>query len=417
MRRYLYLFAIVLVIVIVVLVGILIARRAGPGTEAVPTGGGTTTPGGLPVAPPATGENNQAGAGAAETTPNYEGQKFSVVAENKASDFFVNGDASVVLVQPDGQIMKAQGGQVSSLSSSPIANLIATHFSYDGKKILAVFGDRARPETSLFDVTSKTWRPLPPNMQSPAWSPVNYQIAYLGERNGSGMLFELDTSKAVGVPQEILKINLQDVQLRWIDQNQIILSDRGSALTKGSVWSLDIKNKILTPLAIDTPGLDSIWGSQYGLVFVASQSQRGGGLRLLDAAGNLLHEMAFVTLPSKCTFTTETTVTPIKAPVGTSTRASSQATSTTAVSRILYCAIPKNTEAFQAATLPDAYFRKELFTADEFYVVNLLDGKTDIIPGGKDLSVDAVNPKVFNHTLFFINRLNEQLYALSLSEL
>src|SRR3989344_800340 len=413
MRRYLYLFAIVLVIAIVMLAGVLVARRVGPGAEPVDTGGGSSTTGGLPVAPPSNAnENVQGNTGASgEAATNYEGQKFSVIAENKALGFFVNTDASVVLVQPDGQIMKAQGGQVSPLSSSPVANLIAASFSFDGKKILAVFGDRRSPETSIFDVTSKTWRPLPPNIQSPSWSPTNYQIAYLGERNGSGMIFTLDTSKTAGVPQEILKINIQDAQLRWIAQNQIILSDRGSAFTNGSVWNLNIKNKTLVPLVVENPGLDSIWEGQYALGFTADRDLRGGRLSLLDAVGNLLHEMAFSTLPAKCVFDTET-ITPITTAPGT--KKTTSTASTTAINKTLYCAIPKDVESFQAVALPDSYFRKELFTQDEFYAVNVSDGKTEAVSGVKNLSIDATNLKVFNNTLFFINRLDEKLYAISL---
>ena len=415
MRRYLYLFAIVLVVVIVVLAGVLIARRA-PGTEPVDTGGGAMTPGGLPVAPPsnANGDGlNDADAG--DTIQNYEGQKFSVVAENKAMDFFANSESSVVFIQPDGLIMKAQGGQVSSLSSSIVANLITANFSYDGKKILAVFGDRRSPETSIFDVTSKTWRPLPANIQSPSWSPINYQIAYLGERNGSGMIFTLDTSKTNATPQELLKINIQDVRLRWIGQNQIILSDRGSAFARGSVWSLHIKNKTLTPLLIDNSGLDSIWESEYGLAFSANQNLRGGSLNLMDTAGNLLHEMSFLTLPVKCVFDVETVITPIKTTASTSTKkTASQATSTTAINKTLYCAVPKNAESLQEAALPDSYFRKEFFTEDEFYGVNISDGKIEAVPKEKNLPIDAVNLKVFNKTLFFVNRIDNKLYSISL---
>lgn len=415
MKRYLYLLAIVLVIAIVVLAGILIARRVVPGEEPIDAGGGTTTPGGLPVAPP----SNNGGANQPETgvgtTPNYEGQKFSVVAENKALDFFVNKDASVVLIQPDGQIMKVQGGQASSLSSSLISNPVAAHFSYDGKKILVVFGDRLNPETSVFDVTSKTWRPLPAKIQSPSWSPINYQIAYLGERNGSGAIFTLDTTQANGTPQEIIKIGVQDARLRWIAQNQIILSDKGSVLADGSVWSLNIKNKTLTPILIDNSGLDSIWGNEYGLVFTAKENQRGGMLNLFDALGNPLHEMSFLTLPSKCAFDIETITTPIKGPASTSTKKTiSQATSTTAINKILYCAIPRNVEVLKAAALPDSYLRKELFTEDEFYRVNLSDGKTDVVPLENTVSLDAINLKVFNNALFFINRLDEKLYSASL---
>jgi len=409
MKRYLYLITIVLVIAIVVLIGILISRRVGPGTEPIDTDDGTTTPGGLPVAPPTGVSDGQINNNNHVVAPNYAGQKFSVVAENKAVDFFTNKDESVVLVQPDGQVFKIHSGQVTLLSSSSVPDLITTQFSYDGKKILEIMGNRLAPQARIFDVTSKLWQPLPQEIHYPSWSPTNYQIAYLGKRSGAGAIFTLDTSKTTATPQEILKIEIQDVDLRWTSQNQIILADKGSSFAGGSVWSFDIRNKKLTPFLLDNLGLDLIWGSAYGLVFSSNQNQRGGILNLFDAAGKPLHEMSFITLPTKCAFDFQAGAT------ATSTgRVSSQLGASTTTVKSLYCAVPKNIEVMKAIPLPDSYFRKELFTDDEFYKVDLTDGKIDVIPSGKLTQTDALRLKVFNNTLFFINRLDNRLYAISL---
>ncbi len=416
MKRYLYLISIVLVIVIVILAGVLIARQNQPGGPGAPITGGTTTPGGLPVAPPAGGAGTGGGtpvSGNAGVTTNYEGQKFSVVAsDNKAIDFFANPDGSVVFIQPDGQIMKVLRGKVSSLSSSPIANLIRAEFSYDGRGLLTVFGNGAQPEASVFDVTARTWRPLPANTLSPTWSPDNHQLAYLGERNGSGEIFIVDATAVNATPQEVMKIEAQDIALNWLGHDKILLSDKGSALFGGSVWALSIKNKTLTPLVMNNPGLDSIWNDSSGLIFTANQTQEGGSLGLVDAVGNSLQTMSFLTLPSKCAFSIETLPTSTKARAAATTTKATSPTAT--VFKKLYCAVPRNIEQFKSETLPDSYFRKEFFTADDFYAINLADGTVTAVLPDAARSVDATNLKIFNNTLFFVNRFDDKLYAISL---
>lgn len=63
--------------------------------------------------------------------------------------------------------------------------------------------------------------------------------------------------------------------------------------------------------------------------------------------------------------------------------------------------------------LPDAYGQEALFTEDAFFKVRADTGATRnlFVP---TIPIDGTGLRVFNNTLFFVNRYDQKLYALSL---
>jgi len=432
MRRFLYLFIIIAVIALVVLVGYFLRERANVGE----TGGAT---GALPSAPPQRFPTSTSGAqppsaagqpGGTLPQTTFLGQKFGVVAQNKVMSFFVDGQNIAVLVQPDGQIVRVVNGEVSVLSSSAITNLREASFSYDGKRILAVFGDQSSPQASIFDILNKSWQPLSPGLKSPAWSPDDYQIVYLTSKGGAAALTTLDTANPKAKPQELAKFHLQDVSLNWPTRNKIIISDRGSAFFAGSIWSFDAKTKTPTELTDSKPGLESVWSSkwEFGLALEADFNGLGGKLSLIDGTGKTLNDLAFLTLPSKCAFDIQIQqpqTTPTKATTSTAKNATSTKTPTSTVpaappaKKFLYCAVPQDQNKLAASQLPDDYEKRAMFTTDDFFRINLNlgapeAGNIEPVFSGSGQNLDASNLKIFNQTIFFINRLDQKLYAVSL---
>ena len=267
MKRFLYLLIIVVVVVAVVLLGYFLRYRASePGSEA--TGGGSLPPveQGGPVAPGGGtapgGQTPGQGTGGAAQQPQVQPgeQKFGVIAQNPVADYFVDNDNNVVLVQPDGKIIRVSRGEVSTLSSSEISNISNVEFSGDGKKILVAFGGIQAAERSVFDVESKAWSPLEAGIKSSTWSPSGYQIAYIKEGNGVNAITTLDLSKKGAKPVEFTKLNVEDARLLWLSPEKMIVADKGSALSAGSLWTLNTKTKALSRVAGETIGLDSCCG-------------------------------------------------------------------------------------------------------------------------------------------------------------
>lgn len=131
--------------------------------------------------------------------------------------------------------------------------------------------------------------------------------------------------------------------------------------------------------------------------------------------------MTFLTLPSKCAFsyqpTTASTTTPTSSSSSTSTPSSTVTSTSQAPTAFLalYCGIPIDPTELSIAQLPDSYDQLAFFTADAFYEINTETGAIQNIFSPTE-SIDASVLHVFNNTLFFVNRYDQKLYAISLSQ-
>lgn len=248
-------------------------------------------------------------------------------------------------------------------------------------------------------------------MESAVWSPSNYQIAYFKASADYASLFIFDASKAKSKPQELAKFRVQDVSLRWERPGQILLVEKNSASLLSAVWMYNTKSNTLT-LISEGLGLESIWSetsTHIGLVFSAARSGRGGALSLTDSSGNSLARLRLATLPRKCAFgMAEIT------PNTSNAASSSPPAKSSPAPGVLYCAVPRDTNKFSRARLPDDYAKKALFTEDDIYQVDLSQGNAVPVFTDGNQSFDASNLKVFGQNLFFVNRLDSRVYAVSL---
>lgn len=404
MKRFLYSLLIVAIIATLAGLAYFFRYRAGGGDDISGPNGTSTTNGGFPIEPGAISPP-PGGILPGEEQPIISSkQKFGLVAQNKTADYFIDKDNAISLIQPDGQVVQVRNGQTTTLSSTPIANLAHASFSQNGQFVLATFGGTSAQQQSVFGVVAKSWQPLDPKIKNPAWSPSDSQIAYLIPRGGRDALETLDVSKTQAKPKELFTLHGQDLVLDWLNANQIMLGERASARVPSSLWRFDIKNKTLTPILVDQTGLETTWNAS-GTRGVMMTGSVGAQMSLVDQNGTALRLFTFFTLPSKCLFRDEI----VKA---TSTSASA-ATST---GQFLYCAVPRDTETLQRNQLPDAYQKRAIFTSDDFYKINLADGSIAAFFKDESKHLDAYNLKFFNNRIFFVNRFDEKLYAISLEE-
>lgn len=415
MKRFLYLLIIVGVVALVIILGYYLRYRASAPTppeqtilgNLPPTQGGATaapTTGGNPSQAPSVGGGIQAA-----------GQKLGVVTQNQVLDYFVDSQKNVLTIQPDGQVVEISGGSASTLSSSVVQDLRFAEISPDGKKIFVSFGSTLKPQASIFDVATKSWQPLGENIESADWSPDGSEVAYLTPKGSVHEIYLLDISNPKAKPTGILEIRAEDLVLYWVGANQIILSDKASASYAGSILSLDIKKKTLSTIIENNLGLQSIWNVPLGvgLVFTSKYSGGGGSLSLFDLAGARLNGLNFITFPNKCAFSAQPQATPTATttkPASTTKTAAGAASST----KILYCAAPRDQQKLGISTLPDDYLTRALYTSDNFLAIDLNTGNANPFFADPSQTLDAANLKIFNRILFFVNRYDKKLYAISL---
>jgi hypothetical protein len=329
--------------------------------------------------------------------------KFGVVSNDPALDYFVDSANIVTLVKTDGTIESIANNKTSVLSTSTLTNIISVVFSYDGKKILISTRTGTTTQTYLFSLGAQALTRLPDGMQSPVWSPINYQIAYLAPTNsGSEKLMTIDAGTANIKPVTVTSLAMEDMLLQWPSKNTIVISDRPSAFTTGSIWLFNIPSQTLSVVSYEALGVESLWNtSGSALVFSAKSSNAGGQLALRDTTGGQ-KTFSFVTLPSKCTF-------------GPSA-ATPSTTSTVNPSSMIYCAAPVDQDTFSIVRLPDEYDQKIYFSDDAFYSIDSTTGSLNEIFSFSeaDRDLDATHMKVFNNILFFINCYDQKVYALAL---
>ncbi len=409
MRKALLYF--IIAIVVIGIVGAVLYFLMRGNNQSSDQGGQT---GSLPSASGSGAAFNQGGLSAGDSDINNGSS--STVAENliiaangPVLDYFANSDNSITAIGPDGTISMIQNGNVDILNSSKIKDIINIGFSYDGSKIMINFGDLQDSQTSVFDLKTRTWTPLPAGMLSPQWSPVDYRIIYLkNNSNGTETLTTFDTSKTKNNAATVTTLHLQDVSLLWRTKNEVFFYDNPSVYTMGSLWSFDLQKKSIHPVITEQRGAESIWNTattSTGMLFTGDASQYGGALRLIDESGNTIQQLGFLTMPSKCLFDQY---------IQATTPASASTTIATSSYLALYCGIPRNQNTLSSSRLPDDYEQKALFTSDNIYRINTINGSVDALFNDQKQSMDVLRIKVFNNNLFFINRYDQKLYSIRL---
>jgi len=173
------------------------------------------------------------------------------------------------------------------------------------------------------------------------------------------------------------------------------------------MWIFDSQKNTLTPIMYETAGVESTWGNAasgtLGLVF--QSTGKNSSLKLVTPTGTTYHALTLLTLPSKCAFS-----------IATSTIPAATTSSKPTISSVsyLYCGIPADSGAFSSAQLPDDYNMMSLFTSDTITRINVATGGEDVLWNDPTQNIDATDLKFFNNTLFFVNRYDLKLYALTL---
>jgi len=80
------------------------------------------------------------------------------------------------------------------------------------------------------------------------------------------------------------------------------------------------------------------------------------------------------------------------------------------------CAVPSDQSVLAQKTIPDEYYKRSFFTADNIYKINLDDGVASLLFGVADKEIDVKNMILSGNKLFFLNRANGRIYSSPLSK-
>lgn len=360
-----------------------------------------------------TTQNNTVGAVA--------GSKLNLISQSQALDYFADKGSNTFILQPDGQIIRMSGGKAETLSNGPLANIAYASFSSDGKRIAAYTSDSlSGNKIRIFDTENKVWSLFPNAAQNFSWAPDSHKIAYLSRVSGVNTIYTADADNSRVKPTELIKIRGEDMTLSWPIPSTIFLGDKPNSAWNSSLWSLNILKKTLSPLLSGLPGLETVWGSSttqvMGLVFSSAANGNGGKLQLVNQEGKKLHSIDFLTFPSKCAFY-DKIISPDSTRSSTTAASTSSKTSAPVApksSLTLVCAVPRDGDALNNNPLPDAYLKKAIFTSDDFFEINVSTGDLKNIFSDSSKNLDADDVKIFNQSVFFINRYDKRVYSIGL---
>ena len=339
-----------------------------PGTEVVNTGEGETT-----------GTN----ATEIETTtqePQAVAQKLSILINSPVFEYWLNPkESSVYFTNLDGQIIKINSDNTRKLvNSQTLPNLNNILTSADGTAAIAEFNYPHLPTLSLFLASSTSWQPFSPDTISAAFSPDSQKIAYI---NGAGLqILDLQTKKIT----EVQKMSQVGFKLAWIRDNQLLFYESPSADTSTSMYLFDLSSKTIKLIVDGENGVDIKWSKNGNLGIKLSSFQRIPKLSLVDELANTIVNMTFKTVPEKCVFD----------------------------SQKIYCGIPQNIR--QGIVLPDNFYKKADYFIDDIYMLDLPTGKITKLFDGNEVALDAVDLKIKDNALLFINRYDQKVYSLRL---
>jgi len=228
---------------------------------------------------------------------------------------------------------------------------------------------------------------FPRDITSFSWSPDGKQFAYLIENNTDLSLFIVDASGKNS--REVYKTPIQDAQIQWITADKIAFQTAPSGQANGFVFLYSLKNNSFIKFLGPRFGLTVRWSPDAANVLVGSTNSEGlqYALTLLNASGDEIQRLDFITLPEKCMWVN---------------------------TKEFYCAVPN---AFpNNAVMPDDYLRGEIFTQDRILSFNLDTQDTKLVFSGGAMDMDNLAVTQKKDYLIFLNRLDGIPWRLKLTQ-
>ena len=287
-----------------------------------------------------------------------------------------------------------QGGDIQSVRASS-----------DGKFVLIKSGSLPNPRFDILDNVKNVWQPTLSGVYAADWSLTGEKLAYL-QSNAANKNFDLyikdlsiggtaaststkltAANRSKNSPQKIISLNQADFDLKWAQTNDVFLTPMPSMDYFSEIWDVNLSAKTVSRL---TSGNSLIVNwlkfSNLGLKFT-SNNGRNYSLSLIDNNDNIKGSFKFNTLPDKCLFNSAIQI---------------------------YCAIPRDQNIFSNFSFPDDYYKKNIYSKDGIYVVDLTNNRIQALFEKGNPVIDAVDLSLFGNQLLFINRYDSKLYSLGL---
>jgi len=308
--------------------------------------------------------------------PAIEGQKVKYYLKSNGNVFESNFD----------------GSDKIRISSNVLQNLLKVLWSQNKDKVIAIFEENGLIKKYFYDYNTGNSVLLDHDISYLSWSPEQDKIAYQyynpQTEDNNISIANSDGSEW----NNIFQTRMQNLIVEWPNSSQISIRTRPSGLAQSVVYTIEIDSNNLQKI-IENYGLTALWSPTGDKLLFSETNSQGKNLKLkiADLSNQAIKELNFVTLPEKCVWSQD--------------------------NRTLFCAVPK--EISDSVVLPDDYYKKSIYFADEFWQISLETEeavKIYILTDKDKITYDAIELLLSpsEDYLLFINRKNEFLYSLEL---
>ncbi len=296
-------------------------------------------------------------------------------------------DDGVYYVRNDGKIYFLEGSlDPQEISNYGIDNLSEIKISSDNSYLLASYRDNNNYKFPYFDFKKREWTPLPDGIISADISPTSKELIYLLEKSSGNVLYIKDLVK--NQTKELAKINLSDVDLKWLDAQRIVFMEKESRNIASRIWLFNLKTKELQ--LINGNGEKRLlvnWFNNNAFALKFSEKDQKGSLSFINKDLIEISQESLSTLPNKCGYLNDKT---------------------------MLCGVFKEIPA--GVFLPDDYMKKSFYSDDDLYLWNPSTGNKKMIPTGIISQIDITQIRATGTKAYFVNRFDNSLYQINIAE-
>ncbi len=319
--------------------------------------------------------------------PSTEG--LNLISQEKVFDYWFLND-EVFYVTAEGKIIKIpKNGTEEVVQNTTFESLNSLIISPDGQNI--AFGFNKPEKFRIFSIIENLWQPLDEKIIKLDWSAATSTatttppIAYLKK---TANLYNLATYNFKTKKENfVATLASQDVNISWLTPEKILVWEKPSYYKPASLLSFNPKTKKVEVLIYEQPGLMINWSPNKEMALV---SKNGPSIEpilyLVNKEIEVITNLPFLTLPSKCAFSED--------------------------SQLIACAVPLPQQIRNKWRFPDDWLINKDNFSETLYLGRLTQ---DGILSQPFLSgVNAEKIKIHQDKLFFINNLDQKLYSTNL---
>lgn len=345
---------------------------------------------------------------AKKETPAEEPAKIPDVSQDFKIKTLTDESVLAPVLSPDGESIKyysAVDGKVwqidvdglnkRNLSDQSLSGLSSVFWSGDQQKAITQFKDSAGNSNFFsFDYNTKKAAPLKKNLDEVAWQLGADRIFY--------KYYSPDTkerSLSVSDPdgqnwKKLADLTYRNVSIASVPKTSLVsFWNKADTFTPTELSSVPIIGGDKKTILKDRFGADYLWDPFGSLALVSHTDKKGGSkiqLGTINYNGGEYKNLDFPTFVSKCVW----------AKNGNS----------------IFCALPGGVP--DSAVLPNEYNERKFMTADTFWKINIQNGEKSRLLEVSEIKekLDAQNLflNLDESYLFFVNRIDQKLYRVSL---